>query len=60
MPSSGGSSKDPYLTPIAPVVAFREDIRRMRDVLKDASDIDSFRIGALGIYGGTRHTLDAT
>lgn len=32
----------------------------MRNVLKDASDIDSFRIDALGIYGGSRHTLDAT
>lgn len=30
-------------------VAFREDIRRMRNVLKSASGADSFRIGALGI-----------
>ena len=51
IPSSGGSSKDPYLTPIAPVVAFCEDIRRMRNVLKGASGADSSRIGALGICG---------
>lgn len=49
-----------HLTPIAPVVAFREDIRRVRNVLKSASGADSPRIGALGIYGGSRHTLDAT
>lgn len=48
------------MTPIAPVVAFREDIRRVRNVLKSASGADSPRIGALGIYGGSRHTLDAT
>ena len=49
-----------HLTPIAPVVALREDIRRMRNVLKSASGADSPRIGALGIYGDSRHTLDAT
>ncbi len=31
----------------------------MRNVLKSASGADSPRIGALGIYGGSRHTLDA-
>lgn len=32
----------------------------MRNVLKSASGADSSRIGALGICGNSRYTLDAT